>query len=307
MWLPIGLCASPRLSDGTVIGNAGAGLFFVFPGNTGGMAAKTPAIGFRHGLGAAALTGGGWMRGKQGYLAGRVMHEYALVYLVEGGGWYDDDAGDQRVATGDVIVVFPGQRHGYGRRVGDPHWSEGFVVFHGAVFEQLERDGLIDRRRPLLSPGLDPGLVAAFAVLIDEARSAHPVDARLSVARLHLLLAEIVGRDARRGGDDAFASAARARLEERIDQPLDLVAVARGFSLGSEAFRKRFARTVGAPPARYRQLRRVDRAKDLLASGDLPLAEIAARLGWCDQYFFSRQFKQVTGRTPAAFRRAYRG
>jgi len=37
------------------------------------------------------------------------------------------------------------------------------------------------------------------------------------------------------------------------------------------------------------------------------LAEIADRLGWCDQYFVSRQFKQVTGQTPAAFRGDYRG
>lgn len=271
------------------------------------MPSQPPALRFRHGLGGAALTAGGWMRGKTGYLDGRVMHEYALVYLVEGGGRYEDEAGERRVAAGDVIVVFPGMRHGYGRRSDDPLWSEAFIVFHGGVFAELERDGLIDRRRPVLSPGLDPSLVAAFDALIEEASSERPLDARLIVARVHLLLADIAVRDAERGGDAVFAAAARSRLEERIDAPLDLAAVARGFGLGAEAFRKRFARAVGVPPARYRQLRRIDRAKEMLASGERTLAEIAERLGWCDQYFFSRQFKQVTGRSPAAFRRDYRG
>ena len=271
------------------------------------MPSQPPPLRFRHGLGGAALTAGGWMHGKQGIVGGRVMHEYALVYLVEGGGRYDDEAGERRVAAGDVIVVFPGMRHGYGRGPEDARWSEAFIVFHGAVFAELERDGLIDRRRPVLSPGIDPGLVAAFDALIDEARSERPLDARLTVARVHLLLADIAVRDAERGGDAAFAAAARARLEERIDAPLDRPAGARVFPLGAEAFRKRFARAVGVPPARYRQLRRIDRAKEMLVSGERTLAEIAERLGWCDQYFFSRQFKQVTGSSPAAFRRDYRG
>nr|MBA3708318.1 AraC family transcriptional regulator [Planctomycetota bacterium] len=38
-----------------------------------------------------------------------------------------------------------------------------------------------------------------------------------------------------------------------------------------------------------------------------PLATISRELGYCDEFFFGRQFKRVTGLTPARFRREFRG
>jgi len=48
-------------------------------------------------------------------------------------------------------------------------------------------------------------------------------------------------------------------------------------------------------------------AKSLLLSDDqLPLPEVAEKLGYNDQYHFIRQFKTVTGVTPGAYRKANR-
>ena len=74
------------------------------------------------------------------------------------------------------------------------------------------------------------------------------------------------------------------------------------FHLSPERFRKKFAAAVGVPPARYRMLRRMDRAKALLVETELSVKEIAYRLNFFDPYFFSRQFKQVTGQAPTDFR-----
>lgn len=35
---------------------------------------------------------------------------------------------------------------------------------------------------------------------------------------------------------------------------------------------------------------------------DLSDKQIAAELGFCDEFHFSRRFKQITGRSPRAFR-----
>ena len=68
------------------------------------------------------------------------------------------------------------------------------------------------------------------------------------------------------------------------------------------AFRKEFAKRIGIPPARYRLLRRIDRAKSLVTASNRPIRDIADSLGYCDEYFFSRQFKRVTGTSPGEFR-----
>jgi AraC-like DNA-binding protein len=49
---------------------------------------------------------------------------------------------------------------------------------------------------------------------------------------------------------------------------------------------------------------KMDHAKSLLLVDEyMPLATIAERLGYSSQYHFIRQFKQITGETPGAYRR----
>lgn len=75
-----------------------------------------------------------------------------------------------------------------------------------------------------------------------------------------------------------------------------------GLSLGE--FARGFRAATGESPHAYLTRRRIERAQALLlARPTLPLAEVAASLGFADQAHFSRRFRQVTGTTPARFRR----
>ena len=47
-----------------------------------------------------------------------------------------------------------------------------------------------------------------------------------------------------------------------------------------------------------------EKAKELLSYGDVPLADIAYRLGYSSTAFLSRQFKQETGMTPTEYQRS---
>ena len=59
-----------------------------------------------------------------------------------------------------------------------------------------------------------------------------------------------------------------------------------------------FRRYMGCTPALFQQLRRLERAKDLLYSGR-SVKETAALLGYSDPYYFSRLFKKRIGISPA--------
>jgi AraC-like DNA-binding protein/predicted GNAT family N-acyltransferase len=70
-----------------------------------------------------------------------------------------------------------------------------------------------------------------------------------------------------------------------------------------ESFRKRFQRETGVSPARYRTLRRIEAARELLRySPQLTNRQIAETLGFADEYHFSRRFTQIAGSTPRQFR-----
>ncbi len=50
-------------------------------------------------------------------------------------------------------------------------------------------------------------------------------------------------------------------------------------------------------------LQKVERAKELLSYGQLPIGQIARELGYSSLAHFSNQFKQQTGHTPSAYKR----
>jgi len=48
----------------------------------------------------------------------------------------------------------------------------------------------------------------------------------------------------------------------------------------------------------------MERAREVLATSDMTVQEVAAQLGYSDPFHFQRIFKQCSGMTPSAFRRS---
>jgi transcriptional regulator GlxA family with amidase domain len=71
-------------------------------------------------------------------------------------------------------------------------------------------------------------------------------------------------------------------------------------------FSRAFKRTFGVSPHLYILRRRVERASHLMLISDDSLSDIALACGMADQAHLCRIFRQITGRTPAAWRRERR-
>ena len=267
-------------------------------------------VGFREPLAArhSALTAAGFMFNKEisNRVRGRLIktEQYYIMYILAGSGTYEDEKnGLLPVEEGDAVVSFPGLLHSYGPA---PSWDEAYLGLSGPIFTQLEAEGLLRRDCPVLSPGSSPALKSSVMSLVEDFLRERPLTNPVQTARAHMVLAQMIEahlavKVAQPGGD--FVRRACALLEQDLERDLDLQYVASRFGFGYERFRKLFAQETGASPARYRILRRIDHAKTMLLEGRLPVKLIAEQLGYCDVYFFARQFKQVTGRTPHEFRR----
>lgn len=250
--------------------------------------------------GTSAVFGSGWIIDKDGLCLERDWRAYALVYLTAGSGWYHDRAGgEQAVAAGDLLVLFPGLVHSYGPAPGQA-WTEVWIGFRGPVFAALESDGLLDRRRPVWHPGLDGDLIARFDRFVAAVdRAGGPSDAVL-VARLHQLLVDLARAES---ATTPPSLVARARIELEADprRAIDLTRLARRLGVGYDTLRRAFLAELGTTPGRWRLLRRIERAKQLLADG-ATLDDAAAEAGFCDRFFLARQFKAVVGQPPGAWR-----
>jgi AraC-like DNA-binding protein len=93
-------------------------------------------------------------------------------------------------------------------------------------------------------------------------------------------------------------------IHAHLDAPLDRTALARRIGLSPVRLAGLFRQALGQSPMAYVRARRLERAEELLLGAGLGVAEIAARLGYCDAFHFSRQFKAARGLAPADFREA---
>ncbi|MGK9250700.1 MULTISPECIES: AraC family transcriptional regulator [Paenibacillus] len=72
--------------------------------------------------------------------------------------------------------------------------------------------------------------------------------------------------------------------------------------LSPRYFSIKFKEIIGTPVQTYMIRTRIERAQHLLMHGGLNVTEVADALGYRDIFFFSRQFKQYTGRSPSEIR-----
>lgn len=68
-------------------------------------------------------------------------------------------------------------------------------------------------------------------------------------------------------------------------------------------FSRAFKTAFGEPPYRYLTLRRMEQAKDMLATSQLSVSDIACACGFRGLSQFDRSFRDVVGKTPLEFRR----
>jgi AraC-like DNA-binding protein len=93
-------------------------------------------------------------------------------------------------------------------------------------------------------------------------------------------------------------------LREHLDGNLPLARLAAECNLSRSHFTRAFKASTGLPPHQWLLARRVERAKDLMRTSELPLSEIALACGFSEQAHLTRVFSRSVGLTPSAWRRA---
>jgi len=237
----------------------------------------------------------------------RIFAQYALVYLLDGRGFYEDANGwRQKLVPGDMILVFPDLEHFYNPEPGRT-WAVSFLCFAGPVFDLWREMDILNPRWPVYHREPVDEWSRRLGALLGPRRQIGSDTALGETCRLLSFLAAVVqgeGDVPLMEDDRRWAQRACGLIEASLDGDLDWASMARQFGLSTEGFRKRFARLTGHPPARYRMGRLIDRACEMMCGTRLTDRQIAERLGFCDEFYFSRRFKEITGRPPRAFRRS---
>ncbi|MCW0199849.1 helix-turn-helix domain-containing protein [Sphingopyxis sp.] len=101
------------------------------------------------------------------------------------------------------------------------------------------------------------------------------------------------------------AKRVRDLVERDLDRALSVKHLADTARLSESYFFRAFRGSFGMAPHSFIMLRRVERAKEYLRSGQEPIAQIALSCGFCDQAHLSRAFSRHFGISPSAWRRQH--
>jgi transcriptional regulator GlxA family with amidase domain len=105
--------------------------------------------------------------------------------------------------------------------------------------------------------------------------------------------------------EDAVIARCQTWIAENYDQRNPVTAMVRLSGLAERSFKRRFQQATGMSPLEYVHALRLEEAKQMLESGDLPIEAIANEVGYEDAAFFSRLFRRKVNLTPAQYRRRF--
>jgi len=127
-------------------------------------------------------------------------------------------------------------------------------------------------------------------------------------AQLLTLLVRAAAPVARPGNMEPVPPQVRRAIElmteQRSDPKLNLARLARHARVSSSHLVRLFQNSVGVSPMRHLTELRVRHAQHLLERSPLTIKEVAFLVGFADQLYFSRVFRQETGLAPTAYRQS---
>jgi AraC family transcriptional regulator len=98
----------------------------------------------------------------------------------------------------------------------------------------------------------------------------------------------------------------REYIDSHITGPVHVADLCALVPLSEAHFSRSFKRTFGESPHSFVVRCRVELAAEYMLTTHACLSDIALRCGFADQAHLCKQFRQATGETPAAWRRAHR-
>ena len=94
-------------------------------------------------------------------------------------------------------------------------------------------------------------------------------------------------------------------MRAHLNQPLTVTALARHANLTERTLIRQFRATTGTTPLKWLNEQRVQRARELLESGTLPVDQVAHASGLGGPANFRRHFALATGVSPSTYRRTF--
>ena len=231
--------------------------------------------------------------------AGR--RDYYLIYLNSGTCTFRGGDTERALQHGDVIILPPNTS--YSQRFSqDEALNYLWVHFTGSGVENVLKELKIDIF-PCVNKTKEPNhLQTRFSRLFDCFLKNDALKERDLSASFEKLLVEISRAKSNYSTPRVSISKSLGYINDNYSSPIKITDLAKMEGMSMTRFNLHFKEQMKMPPTKYIIMLRINTAKELLISSDLPPNQIGAMCGYEDYNFFAKVFKSVTGVSPRKYR-----
>jgi AraC-like DNA-binding protein len=231
---------------------------------------------------------------------GRVLPEFQIGYIGSGEGIFETENAKYRVGPGSMILILPGIRHRC-CLTSELGWQEYWVGFRGNYFSRLFEEGVLSKNFVFFDVGISNRVISTYNRIFDEVRTQRPIYQLRISSEILSLIATLLTHKQRQEKPDHYqkiVEKAKGLMALNLYGSIDMSDISNELGVCTSHFSKIFKTYTSMTPYQYYIDIKINEAKNLLEQGDVTVKEAAYRLGFEDQYYFSRLFKSKTGVTP---------
>lgn len=235
--------------------------------------------------------------------------ENVLIYCERGLGWVR--LGDERHALGpnNAFILPAGRPHAYGADDTDP-WSIYWLHFRGeradmfaGIIGRVIDIGESDRSRY-------SDRFSLFEEMYQNLETGYSPDnlEYVSFCLMHFLASlKYVNqfREIKKIRGDDLVQSSIIYMKDHLEQTLTLEDIASSVGYSPSHFSALFSKRTSFAPMEYYNSLKIQRACSYLQFSTLKIKEIAFRLGYYDQFHFSKAFRKEMELTPKDYRKKY--
>lgn len=209
------------------------------------------------------------------------------------------------VAPGACVIIPANTPHEYQASAGAP-WTIWWMHIRGTEVAELTGP-LLETPRPVTHLRAVEGVVALFDELITLLERIMSPQQLLTATGVAWQLLTHLAADSVLPADGSPLERAMRFLETRVSGNIKASELAGMVLVSPSHLNALFRRATGGGPGAFHTSLKMARARHLLDTSPLSIAEIASSVGYKDPLYFSRHFRRVHGVNPTQYRQEHKG
>ncbi|NEW06385.1 ABC transporter substrate-binding protein [Paenibacillus sp. SYP-B3998] len=229
----------------------------------------------------------------------QLIQSHALIIVKNGLGRLTVDLHDYRLRQDAVHIALPGQTIGV--TLGADEELELYVIKFDVSGDSASKKGGLLKGEVQVYP--DNQMSMLCDLMLTYCRSEQPLERFRGQSTFQELLYGIMKNVRLRPESDSRTALDRTKayIDSHYHENLNIEQLARMAEISPKYYVDLFKKTYGKSTIDYVTEVRVNSAKQFMVQSDARLRDIAHQVGYNDEFYFSRKFKQEVGVSPTAY------